>query len=122
MFVGLRTIVYPVDDLDSAKRWWSHVLGIKPYFDEPYYVGFNIGGYELALDPDGHAESGPSPVTYWGVDDVTRAAAVLLEAGATEAAAVTDHGGGIRTATVVSPDGSLIGLIENPHFPGPVPA
>jgi catechol 2,3-dioxygenase-like lactoylglutathione lyase family enzyme len=122
MFVGLRTVVYPIEDLDAAKRWWSQVLGIEPYFDQPYYVGFNISGYELALDPNGHAESGPGPVTYWGVEDIDRAVTALLDAGATPAAAVSDYGGGIRTATVVSPDRSLIGLIENPHFPGPVPA
>lgn len=122
MFLGLRTVVYPVNDLTAAKRWWSQVLGIEPYFDEPYYVGFNVCGYELALDPDGRAESGPGPVTYWGVDDAPRAVAVLVEAGASEAAPVTDHGGGIRTATVVGPDGVLIGLIENPHFPGPAPS
>ncbi len=121
MFLGLRTVIYPVEDLDAAKRWWSGVLGIDPYFNEPYYVGFNVNGYELALDPEGRAESGPGPVTYWGVDDVERAVAVLLDAGATEHTAVTDYGGGIRTAAVVSPDGSLIGVIANPHFPGAVP-
>ena len=62
MFLGLRTVIYPVRDLDTAKRWWSTVLGIAPYFDQPYYVGFNVGGYELALDPHGHTESGTGPV------------------------------------------------------------
>jgi catechol 2,3-dioxygenase-like lactoylglutathione lyase family enzyme len=66
MFLGLRTVIYPVRDLETAKRWWSTVLGIDPYFDQPYYVAFNVNGYELALDPHGHAESGPGPVTYWG--------------------------------------------------------
>ena len=122
MFVGLRTVVYPVEDLDEAKRWWSGVLGIEPYFDQPFYVGFNVNGYELALDPHGRIESGPGPVTYWGVEDVDRAVASLLAAGTTEHVAVTDYGGGIRTATVLSPDGTLVGVIENPHFPGPVPA
>jgi catechol 2,3-dioxygenase-like lactoylglutathione lyase family enzyme len=51
MFHGLRTVVYPVDDLETAKAWWTRVLGVPPYFDEPYYVGFSVHGYELALDP-----------------------------------------------------------------------
>ncbi|WP_214411941.1 VOC family protein [Sphaerisporangium fuscum] len=121
MFLGLRTVVYPVDDLQAAKRWWSAVLGIEPYFDEPFYVGYNLGGYELALDPDGHSENGPGPVTYWGVEDVDQAAAALQKEGASVHAAVTDYGGGIRTAILKAPDGTLVGVIENPHFPGPVP-
>lgn len=52
MFQGLRTAVYGVSDLQKAKEWFTMVTGIKPYFDEPFYVGFNIGGYELGLDPD----------------------------------------------------------------------
>jgi catechol 2,3-dioxygenase-like lactoylglutathione lyase family enzyme len=122
MFIGLRTVVYPVDDLTAAKRWWTDLLGFPPYFDEPYYVGFAVNGYELALDPSGRAESGPGPVTYWGVDDVEAALATLRKAGAAEHAPVTDHGGGIRSAVAATPDGTLVGVIENPHFPGPVPA
>jgi catechol 2,3-dioxygenase-like lactoylglutathione lyase family enzyme len=117
MFHGLRTVVYPVDDLEAAKAWWTRVLGVPPYFDEPYYVGFSVQGYELALDPHGQAESGPGPVTYWGVDDVDAAAAALLAEGGSEHGSVTDYGGGIRTAVVKAPDGNLVGLIENPHFP-----
>jgi predicted enzyme related to lactoylglutathione lyase len=117
MFLGLRTVIYPVHDLAAAKRWWSMVLGVEPYFDEPFYVGFDVGGYELALDPHGHAESGPGPVTYWGVDDAGRAADALREAGASVHAPVTDYGNGIRTATLKAPDGTLVGVIENPHFP-----
>jgi catechol 2,3-dioxygenase-like lactoylglutathione lyase family enzyme len=122
MFLGLRTVIYPVGDLGAAKRWWSTILGVDPYFDQPFYVGFNINGYELALDPNGHPESGPGPVVYWGVEDVTHAVDTLSQSGAAIHASVTDHGGGIRTATLTAPDGSLIGVIENPHFPGPVPA
>lgn len=121
MFLGLRTVIYPVHDLETAKRWWSTLLGIAPYFDQPFYVGFDVGGYELALDPHGHAESGAGPVVYWGVEDVEQAAAAMLKAGATTRSSVTDHGGGIRTTTLTAPDGTLVGVIENPHFPASVP-
>ena len=121
MFLGLRTVIYPVHNLDDAKRWWSTALGIDPYFDQPYYVAFNVNGYELALDPNGHAENGAGPVVYWGVSDIEQAVNALSEAGTAIHTPTTDHGGGIRTATHTAPDQTLIGVIENPHFTGPLP-
>ncbi len=114
VFLGLRTVIYPAPDLDSAKRWWTGVLGVQPYFDEPFYVGFNVAGYELALDPRGSSDDGP--ITYWGVDDVDDAVARLLASGAEEHTGTQDVGGGIRVAVVRTPSGSPLGLIRNPHF------
>ncbi|RKE18285.1 VOC family protein [Streptomyces sp. TLI_171] len=114
MLLGLRTVIYPVADLAAAKAWWSGVLGVEPYFDEPFYVGFNVGGYELALLPDGDPAAGP--VTYWGVRDVDAAVERFVAAGATVREAVQEVGGGIRVATVVEPAGAAVGLIENPVF------
>ena len=65
MILGLRTAIYPVADLDAAKRWYSQVLGQTPYFDQPFYVGFEVGGFELGLLPDGQpGTAGPQPL--WG--------------------------------------------------------
>jgi lactoylglutathione lyase len=50
--LGLRTTIYKVSDLAKAKAWYSKVFDTTPYFDEPYYVGYNIGGYELGLQPE----------------------------------------------------------------------
>ena len=47
MFEGLRTAAYPVPDLEAGKKWYTEALGVEPYFSEPFYVGFDIGGYEL---------------------------------------------------------------------------
>ncbi len=114
MFLGLRTIIYPARDLDACKRWYRDALSLEPYFDEPFYVGFNVGGFELGLDPSAEPELGP--VTYWGVADADAALAWLLERGASRRGQVTDVGDGIRLATVLDPAGSVIGIIENPHF------
>ncbi|MFF4407577.1 VOC family protein [Streptomyces sp. NPDC001262] len=114
MFLGLRTVIYPAPDLDAAKVWWTSVLGVEPYFDEPFYVGFTVGGYELALDP--HADPSAGPVTYWGVPDADKALEKLLAAGATVRQEVREVGGAIRVAAVADPSGSVVGLIENPHF------
>jgi catechol 2,3-dioxygenase-like lactoylglutathione lyase family enzyme len=111
---GLRTAIYPAPDLAAARQWWTQVLGIEPYFDQPFYVGYDVGGYELALLPD--AEPADGVLTYWGVDDVPASVAALLEAGATEHRPVAEVGDGIVTATVRTPQGSVLGLIHNPHF------
>lgn len=111
---GLRTVIYPSIDLEADKQWWSSVLGIEPYFDQPFYVGFEVAGYELALLPD--AASADGALTYWGVDDVQQSVASMLEAGSTIHTPATEVGDQIVTATVRTPSGSIVGLIYNPHF------
>lgn len=117
-FLGLRTVVYYVSDLQAAKKWYSLATGIEPYFDEPFYVGFNIGGYELGLDPDrANGVSGAGGSTaYWGVTNADRALEELVAVGATLKTAVIDVGGGIRVGAVFDPFGNELGVIENPLF------
>ena len=115
MILGLRTAIYPANDLAAAKQWYTQVLNQPPYFDEPFYVGFQVGGFELGLIPDAQAgTSGPQPL--WGVVDIAIAYARLLELGAKSLEPVTEVGGGIRVAAVVDPFGNRLGIIENPHF------
>ena len=117
MFQGLRTAIYHVDDLEKAKAWYSEVLGIKPYFDQPFYVGFNVGGFELGLDPDmTDVLKGSSVVAYWGVKDAADSYKRILKLGARQHSEVKEVGGGIRVATVTDPFGNVFGIIENPHF------
>jgi predicted enzyme related to lactoylglutathione lyase len=115
MFQGLRTVIYGGDDLEKAKAWYSSVLGRKPYFDQPFYVGFEVGGFELGLTPDaprGHA----GPLVYWGVANADAAYKRLLELGASEHEPVRDVGEGVRIGSVIDPFGNSLGIIENPHF------
>lgn len=111
---GLRTVIYPSPDLDLAKAWWTQLLGSPPYFDEPFYVGYEVGGYELGLLPT--ADPSEGALTYWGVGDVESAVAAALAQGATEHVPASEVGGGIVTATVRTPQGAILGLIHNPHF------
>ena len=116
MFLGLRTVIYPARDLAAAKAWFTTLLGVEPYFDQPFYVGYDVGGYELGLDPSEQAAAA-GPVSYWGVADAESAVADLLAKGAELRAPVSEVGGGIKVATVAVPTGdSVIGVIENPHF------
>jgi catechol 2,3-dioxygenase-like lactoylglutathione lyase family enzyme len=105
MFQGLRTVIYPAPDLEAAKEWWSSVLGMQPYFDEPFYVGFNVGGYELGLDPEADVEAGA--VSYWGVRNIEQALGTLMGGGAQPRTDIFEVGEGIRVATVLSPTACL---------------
>lgn len=114
MFLGLRTVIYPAPDLTASKAWWSEALGVQPYFDEPFYVGFNPGGYELGLDPAADPQLGAR--SYWGVRDIESAAARLVASGAVVVEPIAEVGDGIKVGSWRSPLGDLVGLIENPVF------
>lgn len=115
---GLRTVIYRASDLSKAKTWYTAVLGIEPYFSEPFYVGFNVGGFELGLDPDARdlAQGSGGVIAYWGVENADTALQKLLELGATTHRPIQDVGEGIRVASVLDPSGNILGIIENPHF------
>ena len=115
MIQGLRTVGYPVGDLAEGKAWYSKVLGVQPYFDEPFYVGFSVGGFELGLIPDGVPGSQGS-VAYWGVPDADAELARLQALKAPVHEPVKDVGGGIKVASVLDPFGNVFGIIENPEF------
>jgi predicted enzyme related to lactoylglutathione lyase len=116
-FLGLRTAIYHAPNLAKGKAWYSKILGIEPYFDQPFYVGFNVAGYELGLDPDPSSSAGVGGVViYWGVADANAALKRLLSLGARERTNVQDVGEGIRVATVLDPFDNIFGVIENPHF------
>jgi len=112
---GLRTVVYPVTDMEKAKEWYTMVLGHGPYFDEPYYVGYAVGGFELGLMPEGEPGS-QGAIAYWGVPDAEAALARLEKLGAPVKDPIMDVGSGIKVATVTDPFGNVFGIIENPHF------
>lgn len=116
MFKGLRTVIFPSKNLTSDKAFWTETLGVTPYFDEQFYVGFNVGGYELGLDPNGDAEGMDGPVTYWGVDDIAVALKDLDTKGVRIIQDATDVGGGIKTARLLDAAGNQFGIIENPNF------
>lgn len=116
--LGLATVIYQVPDLERAKAWYAQAFGQAPYFDRPFYVGFEIGGYELGLHPD-IREGQPGPggsVAYWRVLRIEPAVDHFVACGAALVSPPTDVGEGIKVARVADPFGNVIGLIENPHF------
>ena len=118
MFLGLRTVVYQVQDLGKATKWYGEVLGLQPYFDQPFYAGFNIGGHELGLVPQpeaGHKRAAAG-LAYWGVADARAAYQKLIELGAAPNEPVQDVGEGILVGSVHDPFGNVLGVIQNPNF------
>lgn len=114
-FLGLRTVIYPALDLAATKEWYTQALGFPPYFDEPFYVGFNVGGYELGLDPNAKGgENGQQ--MYWGVENIGATIQHLETLGAVVINPVQDVGEGILVAMLRDPFGNALGVIENPHF------
>jgi predicted enzyme related to lactoylglutathione lyase len=109
----MRTVV-PVKDLAAAKELYGALFGVAPTMDEVYYVGFDVDGQHVGLDPNGHSKGMTGPVEYWQVDDISKSLDALLAAGAEAQQAVADVGGGTLIATVKDRDGNVIGLLQAP--------
>ena len=113
--LGLRTLGFEVDELDAAKTWFAKALGVQPYFDQPFYVGFELHGSELGLMPRESADRyGPGGLAYWRVADIQAVHAQLIAAGATEDHAIQDVGDGVLISVVATPHGNLLGLVQQP--------
>lgn len=109
---GAKTIMYPVGDLARAKAIYGELLGVEPYMDEPYYVGFSVDGQDVGLDSNGRGKGMTGPVAYWHVEDIRKSLRALLDAGAVAHQKVRDGGGGKLTAAVEDADGNVVGLLR----------
>jgi lactoylglutathione lyase len=116
--LGLRTTIYMVGDLKKATAWYSNAFQTQPYFDEPFYVGFNIGGFELGLLPEENPSTNKtdSVLSYWGVNDIEKEFRHFVNSGAKEHEKPTNVGDELIVASVKDPWGNIIGLIYNPDF------
>jgi predicted enzyme related to lactoylglutathione lyase len=111
---GIGTIIYPVKDITQAKNLFSKLLGVEPYMDQPYYVGYKIGNQDIGLDPNGYNQGMTGPVGYYHISDIDKTLQLLREAGATIMQEVKDVGGGKLIASVKDTQGNIIGLIQLP--------
>lgn len=128
MLRGLTTVTFFADDLDAARRWYTDLLGIEPYFAKEHggavaYVEFRLGDHQAELGlldarfaPPGRSAAPGNTMTYWAVDDVEAALARLRELGATVLAEPVEQGPGFVTAAVVDPFGNVLGVMFNQHY------
>ncbi|GAB96611.1 putative enzyme related to lactoylglutathione lyase [Kineosphaera limosa] len=108
----LANINFPVTDLEAAKKAFGALFGVEPHTDTPYYVGYNVGGLEIALNPGGSRMGMTGATPFWGVDDLEAATEQLAAAGASVTMPPGDVGGGTRLS-VLNIDGNSVGLIAN---------
>lgn len=102
----IRSLVIPVSDLAAAKAVYSALFG-APHTDEPFYVGYNVGGFEVGLNPAG---AGGVPVAFADVEDLDATRETLLAAGATERDAPRQVGPGARVCVLADAEGNPFGL------------
>lgn len=113
---GLKAAIYYVDDVNKAREWYNEALRAKPYYEKPFYVGYDIDGFEFGLEP-GKAVRGDSPIVYWGVENVEQEFQRLIKLGAAENKPVKVVNGDVKVASVVDPFGNVLGIVENHHIP-----
>ena len=114
MIQGIKQFNYPVKDLAQAKTLYSRLLGVEPYVDGAYYVGFRVGDQEIGLDPNGHKLGLTGPVGFFHVSDIKTTLQALVDAGAQVQQEAKDVGGGMLVAYVKDADNNSIGLIQLP--------
>lgn len=107
-----QLIVYPTNDMESAKRLFTALLGTEPYADAPYYVGYRTEGREIGLDPHG---SSRGRIAYWDTEDIAGKVAELTGAGWQVTSDVKDVGRGMLVAQLSDGNGNTIGLRQSPR-------
>ena len=107
---GIKTIIYPVKDVPKATTLFRKLLGVKPYADQPYYVGFKIGDQDIGLVPHG---SNAGMTAFYHVDHIKDSLQILLDAGAEIIQEIKDVGGGRLVASAKDKDDNIIGLVQD---------
>jgi len=120
---GFATLNFFAADHEAAKKWYTELLGIAPYFEKPGYAEFRIGDYQHELGlidskytPQGVTAGAGGAIIYWHVADVAATQAKLLAMGATQFEKITERGNGFVTASVLDPFGNILGVMYNPHY------
>ena len=114
MTSGIPLLVFSVQDTAQAKKVYTHMLGVEPYVDQPYYVGFKVGEQEVGLVPDAQKASVGGPLAYRRVEDIAASVEAALAGGAQLKQAVKNVGGGKLVAVLNDADGNQLGLMQDP--------
>ena len=122
---GFATVNFFAADHEGAKKWYTDLLGMEPYFNTPGYIEFRIGDYQAELgiidskympEFDMAQREPTGALIYWHVDDLKATLDDLIARGATPLHPITERGSGFVTASVVDPFGNILGIMYNPHY------
>jgi len=120
---GFATVSYFAADLQAARKWYTELVGVEPYFVRDGYIEFRLGDYqhELGIIDSKFAPKGTKPgpggaVMFWHVDDIVATVEKLKAMGAKEYEPITKREEGFITASVVDPFGNILGIMYNPHY------
>lgn len=128
MLRGMANVSYWAEDLREARRWYTQLFGIEPYFqrpdaENPAYIEYRAGDYQHEVGiihrkymPKLAKEGPGGAVLYWHVDDIQNALERLLSMGAKEYQPITEWGEGFITAAVIDPFGNVLGIMYNRHY------
>ena len=108
-----HAIVTPVKDIATATKFYTAAFGTEPHTDTPYYVGYNVNGQEIGLNPNGHDMGMTGTVVFWDVEDVAAKVAEMESAGGTVVQPATEVGGGTTTGIVTDTEGNQVGFISH---------
>jgi len=111
---GIKTILFPTSDIEGTKRLFTQLLGVEPFVDEPYYVGFQVGDVQVGIDPTGEDRGMTGATPFFEVDDIKAAVEGLKASGADLIEDVRSVGGGKQIAMLSDSEGSMIGLAQTP--------
>jgi predicted enzyme related to lactoylglutathione lyase len=107
---GVKTIIYPVKDMVQGKTLFGKLLGVEPYADQPYYIGFKIGDQDIGLVPNSPEGA---MTAFFHVDDIKNSLQILVDAGVEIIQDIKNVGGGRLIASARDKDNNIIGLIQN---------
>jgi predicted enzyme related to lactoylglutathione lyase len=107
---GIKVTIYPVKNIEEAKTFYSKFLGVEPYAESSYYVGFRVGDMEIGLDPNATV----GPIAYIEVTDIKSSLQAMVEVGAEIVQEAKDVGGGMLIAQVKDANGNVVGFRQQP--------
>jgi predicted enzyme related to lactoylglutathione lyase len=113
MLKSIKSIVYPSSNLKEDVVFWTKLLGKEPYFNEHYYVGFKLAGYELGLDPNAIAEGVTQPITYWSVDDIEAEVTRLSALGMKLHEPIQELSSDVKIAKLKDANGYFLGIVSD---------
>lgn len=106
MVKSIKLLVYPVKEIEKATTFYSKFLGVEPYVESPYYVGFRVGNLEVGLDPN----SKVGPISYVDVKDIKASLKEMTNVGAEIVQDIKDVAKGLLIAQVKDTNGNVVGF------------